>query len=459
MKFFNNLFEIPLLGMTIKTRRFLFYGLFIIFIPLSIAIILYSTGWQLNAEECSNVQLLNCLGIRKTGAVYIETKPKNVKIEINGKIFADQAGLIQSGTLISNLPPKAYEVKIEKEKYLPYYKNITVQPSLVAELIDTVLIPEKINEEIIIKNKLKGDRISAFDDNGEKLIIKNSKTEIYYLYNIKDPSFSLNINVLLNNAKKNTLISKIAFYPYENGRLIIEENGSLYALDIAKRKIEPLFFKNNGQNGKIITWVIKSSNVYYIIEKATSSKEITINKNYQLNSFNLTFKRESLSLVLPENIKPSGKIDVSNSEKEIAFIDSLDDLYILNIANNEFKKIAHNAAFFAFSPDNKKIAFIDKSGQLNIYFIEDWYKNSAKKSGDVVRFTYTEKPSEISNIYWYQSSYHLITGYENNIEFSEIDDRSPLNKYKLTEAKDFYYDGKLSKIYFIKEEKLYNFEM
>ena len=438
--------------MTIKTRRFLFYGLFIIFIPLSIAIILYSTGWRLNAEECSDIQLLTCLGIKKTGAIYIETKPKNVKIEISGKIFTDQAGLIQNGTLISNLPPKIYKVKIEKENYFPYYKNILVQPSLVAELIDTILIPQKINSKIIIESKLKGNEISAFGDVSEKLIIKNSKTGIYYLYDLNDLSSSLNINALFNNFRKNSIISKIAFFPYENNKLIIEENSYLYVIDTNKRKIEPLFQQNNSQNEKIIAWTMKNANVYYI-------KETIINKKYQLNSFHLISKKESLLFTLPENIKLAGKIDVSNSEKEIAFVDSLDDLYILNIPDNNLNKIAYNADFFSFSPDSKKIAFVDKSGQLNVYFTEDWYKNSAKKAGDVARFTYAEKPSEISDIYWYQTSYHLLTGYENNIEFSEIDDRAPLNKYNLIKADDFYYDGKSSKIYFIQKEKLYSFEI
>ena len=438
--------------MTIKTRRFLFYGLFIIFIPLSIAIVLYSTGWRLNAEECSDIQLLTCLGIKKTGAIYIETKPKNVKIEISGKIFTDQAGLIQNGTLISNLPPKIYKVKIEKENYFPYYKNILVQPSLVAELIDTILIPQKINSKIIIESKLKGNEISAFGDVSEKLIIKNSKTGIYYLYDLNDLSSSLNINALFNNFRKNSIISKIAFFPYENNKLIIEENSYLYVIDTNKRKIEPLFQQNNSQNEKIIAWTMKNANVYYV-------KETIINKKYQLNSFHLISKKESLLFTLPENIKLAGKIDVSNSEKEIAFVDSLDDLYILNISNNNLNKIAHNADFFSFSPDSKKIAFVDKSGQLNVNFTEDWYKNSAKKAGDVARFTYAEKPSEISDIYWYQTSYHLLTGYENNIEFSEIDDRAPLNKYNLVEAGDFYYDGKSSKIYFIQKEKLYSFEI
>ena len=327
-----------------------------------------------------------------------------------------------------------------------------MQPSLVAELIDTILIPQKINSKIIIESKLKGNEISAFGDVSEKLIIKNSKTGIYYLYDLNDLSSSLNINALFNNFRKNSIISKIAFFPYENNKLIIEENSYLYVIDTNKRKIEPLFQQNNSQNEKIIAWTMKNANVYYI-------KETIINKKYQLNSFHLISKKESLLFTLPENIKLAGKIDVSNSEKEIAFVDSLDDLYILNISNNNLNKIAHNADFFSFSPDSKKIAFVDKSGQLNVNFTEDWYKNSAKKAGDVARFTYAEKPSEISDIYWYQTSYHLLTGYENNIEFSEIGDRAPLNKYNLVEADDFYYDGKSSKIYFIQKEKLYSFEI
>ena len=321
-----------------------------------------------------------------------------------------------------------------------------------AELIDTILIPQKINSKIIIESKLKGNEISAFGDVTEKLIIKNSKTGIYYLYDLNDLSSSLNINALFNNFRKNSIISKIAFFPYENNKLIIEENSYLYVIDTNKRKIEPLFQQNNSQNEKIIAWTMKNANVYYI-------KETIINKKYQLNSFHLISKKESLLSTLPENIEPTGKIDISNSEKEIAFVDSLDDLYIFNIPDNNLNKIAHNAGFFSFSPDSKKITFTDKSGQLNVYFTADWYKNSAKKAGDVARFIYAEKPSEISNIYWYQTSYHLLAGYENNIEFSEIDSRSPLNKYKLVEADDFYYEGKSSKIYFIQKEKLYSFEI
>ncbi|MEK7635510.1 MAG: PEGA domain-containing protein [Patescibacteria group bacterium] len=435
--------------MTKTTRRFLFYGLFILFIPLSIAIILYSTGWRLNAEKCSDIQLLNCLGIRKTGAIYIETKPKGVKIEINGEIFEDQSGLIQSGTLISNLPPKNYEVKIEKDDYLFYYKNISVAPSMVSELIDTILITEKIEKQEIINNKLRGDKIIDLSNDTRKIIIKNSKTNNYYLYNFSDQKSVLNINAAFNNIKASE-IAKISFHPFDSNRLIIEGENGLYIFDTNRLKLEII-------TGKTIFWLTKNSSVYYL--KETTDEKSPKTKNYSLNSFNLILRTESEILKPQTKANNFAKFDISDSGDRFALIDSLDNLYIFSNNSKELKQIAHNAKDFLFSPDNKKIAFFDQNGQLNIHFIEDWYKNSRRIAGDASRFGYAEKSSEISDIYWHNSSYHLIIGYENNIEFTEIDDRPPLNKYRIIEADDFYYNPELSKIYFIQKEKLYSFEI
>ena len=69
--------------MTRTTRRFLFYGLFIVFIPLSIAVILYSIGWQLNLENCSNVELLNCLGIRQSPFLFFKFFRRIISLPLN----------------------------------------------------------------------------------------------------------------------------------------------------------------------------------------------------------------------------------------------------------------------------------------------------------------------------------------------------------------------------------------
>ncbi|NCO15575.1 MAG: hypothetical protein GW899_02400, partial [Parcubacteria group bacterium] len=90
--------------MTIRTRRFIFYSFLFLFVVSGLWVIFYSQGWRLNTENCRFNDLFNCsVKLRKTGAVFIETKPKGVVIKIDNKIFQDKSGLIQSGTLITKL--------------------------------------------------------------------------------------------------------------------------------------------------------------------------------------------------------------------------------------------------------------------------------------------------------------------------------------------------------------------
>lgn len=404
-------------------------------------------------DNCLDVELLNCLGIRKTGAIYIETKPNNVSIEIDENPFLDRSGIIQSGTLISDLLPKNYKIKISKQGYFDYYKNIDVTPSIVSELIDTILIPEKIKKQELVNGKLRGDEIIELNNDNTKIIIRNSKTNNYYLYNFNSQKSVLNINAAFNNIRSGK-IAKVSFHPFDSTRLIIEGENGLYILDTSRLKLETI-------TGKTVFWLAKNSTVYYLnppkfSEKTREDKEI---KTYSLNSFNLILRTESEILKPQTQAKSFIKFDVSDSGDKFALIDSFDDLYIFKSGEKELKQIAHNAKEFLFSPDSKKITFFDQNGQLNIYFFEDWYKNSRRIAGDTSRFAYAEKTSEISNIYWYRTSYHLIIGYENNIEFTEIDGRPPLNRYRIIEANDFYYSAASSKIYFVQEEKLYSFEI
>ncbi len=84
-----------------------------------------------------------------------------------------------------------------------------------------------------------------------------------------------------------------------------------------------------------------------------------------------------------------------------------------------------------------------------------------KKAGEVISFlNYPEKKSSIiKDIFWYQDSHHLLIEYFDNgnqgIDFIEIDNRLPINKYTLIEkAANFYYELGSNQLYFIKENNL-----
>ena len=426
--------------MTLRTRRVIFYGLFFIFFPISIGVIFYSQGWRFDFEN---------FNVKKTGAIYIETIPKNVAIKLNNKPIPDQSGLIKSGTLIPDLLPKNYKIEIQKDDYWTYRKNIKVEPTMVSELIDTVLIPQKF-EKITAIEKLKGSEIIAL--NAKRIIIKNPQNKIFYLYKFNELTTAFNINASFNNLlKKSETIENAALHPFNDDRLLIKSMNGLYIFDTRKLQIETVF--QNDKNNRILAWFANNSSIY-----------IVKSKDYAVFSYNLITKTENELVKLPENLSTIIEIKTSDSGSEIGFLGKSGALSLFNVKDKKFQQIANDAEKFSFSPDNKKMFFINNNDKIIVYFIEDWYKNVKKKTGDIVNFS-LKNEGLIKNAYWHKDSYHLFVKYvgenENTyVDFIEIDDRLPLNQYPIiAKSESNYYNAAENLLYFIQNKTLYKIEM
>jgi len=413
--------------MTIKMRRWLFYAFLVLFIFVSVGVVSYSRGWRINISDYK-------IKFQKTGAIFIETRPKGAVIKINGETFKDKSGLTQRGTLISNLLPKTYEVKIEKEGYQPYRKNIKVEPDFVAEIVQTVLVPGEFKKtlisipkpaddfwissgKIVFKNnnvlyylknsslfKLRGDKLIAWSEDGGKIILLDSKNKVHYLYELANLNKTLNINAILSNLSKKADIRQIAFHPADSSRLIVQSENSLYILDLNRLQLETLIQE------PISFWTIKNPNIYYFIQASG---------NYSLNSFNLILKTKTA---------------------------------IAQLLNYQIAKLPNSL----ISPDNEKIAFLDNNGKLNIYFLEDYQRD--------IDLNFYEGLI-VKNIFWYKDSSHLFIEYSDansretaSIDFIEIDNRPPINRYTVFEKiSNFYYEPSLDRLYFIQSsDKLRN---
>ncbi len=474
--------------MTLKTRRIIFYSFLFLFIVTGLGTVFYSQGWRIVAENCQIVKLLNCsIEFQKTGAIFIETKPKGVIIKIDGKTFQDKSGLIQSGTLITNLSPKSYVVKIKKDGYLSWQKNLRVEPALVTEILNIILVPSPVKKDLISipkpvndfwlsdqqkivfktneslyywsnspLSKLKGDEVIDWDKNNNKIVLKDSKGQNYYLYDLNNLSKTLNLSVLFGNLKKGEVINEVKFHPFDANKLIIKNKNSLYLLDPVRLNSETVTEES------LLAWTVKNPNIYYI--KETKNLKLKT-ENYHLAFFNLILKTENLLAELPNQlINPAAsglKIEVAGNK--IAILADNGGLYIFNQKNRDLKQIAHSAKKFIFSPDRKKIAFLDENRQLNIYFLEEFKGGINKKEGDVISLNiYKDNAALIVNdIFWYKDSYHLFVDYiapagSASIDFIEIDDRPPINKYSLFEGvSNFYYEPISNRLYFTQENNLY----
>ncbi|MBN2197663.1 hypothetical protein JW698_00475 [Candidatus Wolfebacteria bacterium] len=470
--------------MTLRKRRFYFYSFIFVFIIIGFGTAFYSLGWRITVKN-------SIISLQKTGGIFIQTKPKEVKIKINEKFFQDKSGFIQSGTLINNIFPGDYEMEISKNDYLNWNKKATVKSGLVEDFSKIIMVPEEIEtqnfsiikpvdtfqinsqQKIVFKSnkelyyfekslsspiKLKGDEFIKWSKDNSKFIIQDSKNQTYYLYEVNNFSKTININLTLNNIQK-IKIKEIDFHPNSSNRLIIKDTENfLHLLDIDRLKLETIIKE------PVFAWTIKNCDIYYIKEVQKSDllalpDQNIKSKNLNLASFNLTVKIDSFSIDFPKELTGQKPLIIDVLNDKIVFLNDTGNLYLYDRATRKFKEIAHSAEKFLFSPDNKKIAFLDKNGKINIYFLENFQRGINKKIGEIIELDFY-KNLPIKNFFWYKNSSYLFIDYEpsekNKIDFIEIDDRLPINKYTLfEEVSDFHYEINLNSLYFIRENNLF----
>ncbi|MEY2641030.1 MAG: hypothetical protein RL150_423 [Candidatus Parcubacteria bacterium] len=107
-----------------RRRNVSMLGLLLIFLIGAPFLIAYSTGYRFSWEKFSFVE---------TGGVFIYADLPGTRVFINDEFF-ESNGTILRNTLIQNLESEqVYTVRVEKDGYLPWYKDLYVYPNLVTE--------------------------------------------------------------------------------------------------------------------------------------------------------------------------------------------------------------------------------------------------------------------------------------------------------------------------------------
>lgn len=293
--------------MTLKTRRILSFIFIILFLSITPAIMLYAAGYRLNK---------NGFSVQRTGMFIIDSKPKGVKIFIDGKpqktwpssIF-NKENFITTPAKIKNLLPGEYDLRLELDGYWSWQKKLTINPgaSTFAENIylfknnlpvqiapakieSTHLSPNK-NQAIILsadlitflnlsdesekttkRNNLAGKNILWSEDQN-KIIIDN------YLYNLADFSSVIDLKKLTLNSFNYKWSDNILYYQEKNSIYRLESSGSPRKI-ISNRTFNDYLIKNN-----YLYLISKSSqtNNLEVIDLATGKNLKNINLPAALN--------------------------------------------------------------------------------------------------------------------------------------------------------------------------------
>lgn len=127
--------------MTLKMRRIIYTSLIIFFLIATPLVLAYSLGFSCDWQNKKIVQ---------TGGFYLKSYPASAKIFVNDK------QKLKTPRLISRLLPKSYKVKVLKDGFYPWEKELAIDPRNVTEARNIFLVPE--NPEIkIIEEKLSSN--------------------------------------------------------------------------------------------------------------------------------------------------------------------------------------------------------------------------------------------------------------------------------------------------------------
>ena len=118
--------------MHINTRRLIASAFILVFLIAAPILVLYTAGFRWNFKKWS---------WQKTGSIYIEVEPKDAVILINGKT-ADQ----KIPAIINALSPNSYNIKIEKEDFISWERNIEILPEKTSIVKNIILFPKEINK-------------------------------------------------------------------------------------------------------------------------------------------------------------------------------------------------------------------------------------------------------------------------------------------------------------------------
>ncbi|MDO8558100.1 MAG: PEGA domain-containing protein [bacterium] len=167
--------------MTRKTRQILFWSCFIVFAVTSPALVLFARGYRFDFVKKKFVA---------TGAIFIKSDPEGAIISVNGikrgytpGVFGD---VLTKPSLISNILPGEYDVRVEKLGYVPWVKKLTVRPRQVTEARSIFLFAESKPKTLYFTSI--ADSLVSPDAKEAVVVSEGSITSWIVLINTKKPS-------------------------------------------------------------------------------------------------------------------------------------------------------------------------------------------------------------------------------------------------------------------------------
>ncbi len=218
--------------MTRRTRRIFFYssiGIFVVVAPLLAA---YSLGYIFHPFARS---------LEQTGGIFIKSKTPRISLFIDGS-FIKETSYLSGGALLTDIKPGTHRLRLEKQDHHSWAKTITVEPSMVEDFRNIILVPNTLSIATTTKKDLALLRASATTGSFRPIAPKETMVAPNRPVSTPRPDFYLDSKRnLINRAATTTdriLISSVNSFDILDGvPYFIDKNGFLGKIDPSSKNI------------------------------------------------------------------------------------------------------------------------------------------------------------------------------------------------------------------------------
>ncbi|MEK7212403.1 MAG: PEGA domain-containing protein [Patescibacteria group bacterium] len=432
--------------MTRTLRRTIFYLLTAIFIIAGTGIVLYAQGWRWDFKNWQPV---------KVGGIYIRSFPPEAQIFLDGKPIKNKSGFLQSGTLISDLFPKNYRLRLVLDGFRPLERGVDVRPAMVTEEKYIVLIPEKPdlltsgpiqdfwlldepvlltqNNELLYRGqKIQGSRALDWTDSFSAILTTDEKGG--YFINMPESATSTALAPLFRKLGLKTTGAEITLDPENRTMLVYGSPSALYLVDTSRSRLITISSSSPTSTAKITA---ASPSVFWLawasFDNRTGSSTLTIYDKLLGN------KRP-----VPESITGRTlKIKWFNNDF-FGFLQENGEFFTYRPGETAVTNVASDVKDFKFSPDGNMVAVL---AQRSLEII------SFRNNKDYWRFN-LPAVEQIQAVAWHKDNRHLFLTYSDKTVFLDLDDASLDNLDVLAPTAKAEYSPAKNELYYLWEEKM-----
>lgn len=451
-----------------STRRKIFYAMVAFFAIVAPLTLLYSQGYIFD---------LKSRGFISTGGVFVKTSQTGVRVSVDSQLSMETS-FISRGALITNLLPRRYTVRAEKDGYQPWAKTIRVASEEVIEFRNVILPLSAPEPRLLFEGRGRGGgKIESLPGRSEiafvsagspfsvsviepetRRVIGRLERVMKWSWDERSQAFIVGrfaedrmrwyrgvfaagrveeIPIVLRGLPHGFSPDRVIPHPKEKEWFYFSAGGALF---MQGRAAVPVAIAE-----QIHSFTVGEDRLYFITKNGFFAESDLSGGNTKL----LGRKGLLLDDAMPALISagPGG---------DIAVLDAADGLFIYRPGISvEIDFIAGGVDGIYFSEDGTRMLFWD-GRQLSVYWLRDNQAQPFDLAGTKKQFFSADEP--VLAVHLNKEGTYAFYATANKIGMVELDDRAGANNYDIIRSAviSFAAGRNGSAVYWLEKQSLYS---